>query len=98
MQHPLIIASSNRGKIKEFAQLLQASPFNILSAKTIGGMPVVDENGSSFLENAIVKAQAVHAKAQEGNWVLADDSGLSVEALNGASRHPLSPLRRRACQ
>ena len=84
MRHPLIIASSNQGKIKEFAQLLQASPFNILSAKTIGGMPVVDEIGSSFLENAIIKAQAVHAKAPEGNWVLADDSGLSVEALQGA--------------
>lgn len=84
MQHPLIIASSNQGKIKEFAQLLQKTPFNILSANTIGGMPAVDENGSSFLENAIIKAQAAHAQAPEGNWVLADDSGLSVEALNGA--------------
>jgi XTP/dITP diphosphohydrolase len=84
MQYPLIIASSNQGKIKEFAQLLQKSPFDILSAKSIGGMPAVNETGSSFLENAIIKAQAVHAKAPEGHWVLADDSGLSVEALNGA--------------
>lgn len=84
MQHPLIIASSNQGKIKEFAQLLQKTPFNILSANSIGGMPSVDETGSSFLENAIIKAQALQALAPEGHWVLADDSGLSVDSLNGA--------------
>ena len=84
MRHPLIIASSNQGKIDEFAQLLRPCPFNVLSASSIGGMPPVEENGSSFLENAIIKAEALHARAPEHHWVLADDSGLSVEALNGA--------------
>lgn len=84
MQHPLIIASSNQGKITEFTQLLQKSPFKIGSANSIGGMPSVDENGCTFLENAIIKAQALRALAPKGHWVLADDSGLSVAALNGA--------------
>ena len=76
MRHPLIIASSNQGKIDEFAQLLRPCPFNVLSASSIGGMPPVEENGSSFLENAIIKAEALHARAPEHHWVLADDSGL----------------------
>lgn len=80
----LLIATNNSGKIKEFAQLLHATPFKVLSANSIGGMPEVEETGLSFLENAVIKAKALHAKAPNGYWVLADDSGLSVDALNGA--------------
>ncbi len=74
----LVIASGNSGKIKEFCQLLSHLPLKVL------GQPKgfqVEETGKTFRENARLKALAVASKT--GNWSLADDSGLSVEALNG---------------
>ena len=76
---PLIIASGNEGKIKEFRKLLYDFPFDILN------QPVgfeVEETGNTFVENARIKAIAV--SKETGNLSLADDSGLSVEALGGA--------------
>ena len=76
---PLVIASSNEGKIREFKKLLNDFPFDLLT------QPVgfeIEENGNTFKENARIKAIAVSQKT--GNWALADDSGLSVEALGGA--------------
>ncbi len=75
----LIIASNNDGKISEFNQFLSDFPLTIL------GQPKeldVQETGSTFAENARLKALAA-AKAT-GFISLADDSGLSVQALNGA--------------
>ena len=76
---PLVIASSNEGKIREFKKLLNDFPFDLLT------QPVgfeIEENGNTFKENARIKAIAVSQKT--GNLSLADDSGLSVEALGGA--------------
>ncbi len=76
---PLVIASGNQGKIREFKKLLKDFPFDILT------QPVgfeVEETGETFLENARIKAIAV--SQETGNLSLADDSGLSVEALGGA--------------
>ena len=76
---PLIIASSNQGKIGEFKKLLDDFPFDLLT------QPVgfeIEETGSTFMENARIKAIAVSQAT--GNLSLADDSGLSVEALGGA--------------
>ncbi len=56
----------------------------LASAKEIGGMPDVAETESSFVGNARLKAEALYAQAPEGSWVLADDSGLQVDALEGA--------------
>ncbi len=75
----LIIASSNGGKVKEFRQLLQNFPVVVISKPR---ELQVDETGKTFAENARLKALAV-AKAT-GHWSLADDSGLSVDALAGA--------------
>ena len=75
----LIIASSNVGKIEEFRELLSPFPLRVL------GQPkgiFVEETAQSFLSNARIKAFAV-ANAT-GEMSLADDSGLSVDALNGA--------------
>ena len=76
---PLVIASSNEGKINEFKKLLGDFPLNLLT------QPVdfeIEETGNTFKENARIKAISV---AQEtGKLSLADDSGLSVEALGGA--------------
>ncbi len=76
---PLVIASGNKGKIGEFKKLLDDFPIDLLT------QPVgfeIEETGSTFVENARIKAISV--SQETGNLSLADDSGLSVEALGGA--------------
>ncbi|MEO0509563.1 MAG: RdgB/HAM1 family non-canonical purine NTP pyrophosphatase [Verrucomicrobiota bacterium] len=80
----LIIATGNTHKTGEFAQLLASLNYSVQSAAVCGGMPYVEENGSSFAANAELKAKALRAAAPAEAWILADDSGLEVDALNGA--------------
>jgi XTP/dITP diphosphohydrolase len=75
----LVIASGNAGKVREFSHLLATLDLEIRPQPQ--GLEV-DETGSTFAENARLKATAV-AKAT-GHWALADDSGLCVDALGGA--------------
>ena len=75
----LIIASGNQGKIREFQGLLGALPLDVQPQPT--GLEI-EETGASFAANARIKARAVAAAC--GEWSLADDSGLSVTALDGA--------------
>lgn len=76
----LLIASSNPGKLAEFRQLLDGV-FDIRSSRDVG-MALPEETGRTFAENAILKAVA--GEKQTGLITLADDSGLIVNALNGA--------------
>ena len=76
---PLVIASSNEGKIKEFKKLLKDFPFNLFPQPQAFE---IEETGNSFMENARIKAIAV--SKETGELSLADDSGLSVDALGGA--------------
>jgi XTP/dITP diphosphohydrolase len=78
---PLVIATHNRGKLAEFVTLL--APFDI-AVRSIAefGLPEPSETGSTFEENAAIKAMA--AAAATGLPALADDSGLCAEALGGA--------------
>ena len=75
----LVIASGNAGKIREFAGLLEHLPLTVKPQPE--GMEV-EETGLTFADNARIKARAVAAAT--GHWALADDSGLSVDALDGA--------------
>ena len=75
----LVIASGNAGKVREFSKLLADLGLHIQQQPE--GLDV-EETGSTFAENARLKAEAV-ARAT-GCWALADDSGLSVDALGGA--------------
>ena len=75
----LVIASGNAGKVREFGQLLEGLGLN--TQPQPAGIEV-EETGDTFAANARLKAEAV-AKAT-GQWALADDSGLSVDALGGA--------------
>ena len=75
----LVIASSNSGKIHEFTSLMKALPINVQPQPE--GMEV-EETGSTFAANAQLKAKAVACRT--GEWALADDSGLRVDALDGA--------------
>ena len=74
----LVIASANAGKLREFESLLAHLPLDI-SAQPLNLN--VEETGATFAENARLKAQAVAIATKQ--WVLADDSGLSVDALGG---------------
>ena len=93
-QHSLIIATGNAHKVEEFELLLKGLEFEVVSAKACGGMPDVDENGSTFAANAQIKAEALRKLAPADAWVMADDSGLEVDALDGAARDLLCTLRR----
>ena len=77
----LLAATANKHKLKEFRQILEPLGFEILGADDVGGIPDVDETGTTFEENAILKAREV-ANATACN-VIADDSGLEVFSLDG---------------
>jgi len=77
----LVIASKNRGKVDEYRELLQL-PVKILSLDDFPELPQTEETGTTFRENALIKARAVAAAT--GRIALADDSGLEVDYLNGA--------------
>jgi XTP/dITP diphosphohydrolase len=77
----LLLATNNKGKIREYKSLLLGIPFQIATPAEIGIPPNVDETGVSFEENATLKA-SIMAK-QSGLLSLADDSGLEVDALGG---------------
>ena len=74
----LILASSNKGKIREIKELLP--DYEILCMAEAGFEGDIEENGTTFEENAMIKAHAVWEKT--GHTVLADDSGLEVDAIN----------------
>ena len=79
-KQPLVVATGNAHKLREIAEIF--TEFEVVSQKQAGFHGEVEENGGSFIENAVIKAraaaEALHCIA------LADDSGLCVEALNGA--------------
>ena len=77
----LIVASSNRGKLKEIAEIL-GDRYEIVSMAEAGFHEDVEETGTTFYENALLKASAVSEAL--GCDALADDSGLCVDALDGA--------------
>jgi len=77
----LVLASDNRGKLNELTALLSDSGFSVVGQGTLGVTPA-EETGATFVENAILKAR--NAALQTGRPAIADDSGLEVNALNGA--------------
>lgn len=79
----LVIASTNVHKVREFRTMLKAFPnADIVSLSDFPTYVPPEETGTTFEENAILKA--THAAKELNRWVLADDSGLVVPALNGA--------------
>ena len=76
----LVVATGNAHKLREIAEIFTG--FEIVSQKQMGFDEDVEETGTTFMENALIKARA--ASKALGIPTLADDSGLSVDALNGA--------------
>lgn len=77
----LIFATGNEHKMVEIREILGELPVEILSMKDVGIKADIVENGSTFEENALIKAKEVCKLA--GEMVLADDSGLEIDYLNG---------------
>ena len=77
----IVLASNNPGKVREIGQMLADLELEVLPQSTFN-IEEAEETGLSFVENAILKAR--HAAAQSGLAAIADDSGLEVDALNGA--------------
>ena len=83
ISHPkqILLASNNRGKVREIGQLLADVEIEVVPQSELG-VPDIEETGLSFVENAILKAR--NAAYHTGLPAIADDSGLEVDALNGA--------------
>ena len=81
MVHKIIAATGNRDKVREFRELAGDLPVEILSLKDIEFTGEIVETGTSFAENARIKARSVWE--QTGGLVFADDSGLAIDALDG---------------
>ena len=77
----VVLASGNKGKLKEFNQLLKPLDIEVVPQSDFN-VSSVEETGLTFIENAILKAR--HASKISGLPAIADDSGLEVDALNGA--------------
>jgi XTP/dITP diphosphohydrolase len=81
LHHKLLLATTNAGKVREYRNLLQGIPFEIVTPAEIGIDIEVEEAGETYEENARLKACAF---AKESRLLtLADDSGLEVDALHG---------------
>ena len=78
----IIFATGNQGKIREIKQIMADMDVEILSMKEAGIFMDIEENGTTFEENALIKARAIAKEA--GALVLADDSGLEIDYLDKA--------------
>jgi len=78
----IILATQNRGKVNEFRQMLADYQVEVLSLIDLNYQNEIEETGSTFTENALIKARAI-ATENPGVMVIADDSGLAVDALSG---------------
>lgn len=77
----IIFATTNNGKMEEVREILGDLKLDILSLKEAGITAEIDENGTTFEENALIKARVI-AQLCPGELVMADDSGLEIDALN----------------
>jgi len=82
MKQRLIVATNNKHKAQEIKDMLVGLEFEVLSLSDIGIDIDVEESGSTYAENALIKAMALRDLTD--GWILADDSGLEIDALDRA--------------
>ena len=82
MEKRIIFATGNEGKMREIRMILEDLGVPVLSMKEAGISADIEENGKSFAENAAIKAKAI--MEMTGEIVMADDSGLEIDYLDGA--------------
>ena len=83
MANRILVATSNPGKLRDFAGAAEPHGITIAAVQNVSSLPAVAEDGATFEANARKKAEA-YSRAVPGELVIADDSGLEVDALNGA--------------
>ncbi len=76
----IVVASGNAGKIREFREMLEPKGYIVKCLADFPDMPETEENGTTFHDNAIIKAQAVTDRY--GIMAISDDSGLEIDALD----------------
>ena len=81
MTADLLLASQNPGKLNEMRQLVKGLPFRVLGPRDLGIAEAPEETGTTFVENATIKA--LYYAGRSGLLSVADDSGISVDALGG---------------
>lgn len=81
MEHKIVFATSNEGKMREIREIMKDLGCEVVSLKEAGVQVDIVEDGDTFEANAVIKAKTVWE--QTGGIVLADDSGLEIDALNG---------------
>ncbi|MEI5905610.1 XTP/dITP diphosphatase [Bacillus spongiae] len=81
MERNVLIATKNKGKAKEFERMFAPYGFQVTTLLDIENAIDIEETGTSFVENALLKAETAAKEYQ--TMVIADDSGLAVDALNG---------------
>lgn len=81
MPAKIVVATSNQGKVREYKELLKEFPISVHNLAEFPSIDPPDETGSTFEDNARLKAH--YYAVALGEWVIADDSGLCVDALNG---------------
>ena len=77
----IIFASTNKGKIREFKEILAPYGINVISLADLDFKDDIVEDGNTFLENALIKAKTISKYYNKP--AMSDDSGICVEALNG---------------
>ena len=77
----IIFATGNEGKLREIRKILQGMPYFVVSMREAGIQADIEENGTTFAENALIKARTVSRLS--GEIAMADDSGLVIDYLNG---------------
>ena len=80
MKKRMIFATGNQGKMKEIREILADTEYEVVSMKEAGVDAEIIEDGTTFEENAVIKAKAIMELT--GELTLADDSGLEIDALN----------------
>ncbi len=82
MSKKIVVASKNKGKIKEFKEMLEPKGYEVISLLDLDDNFEIEETGSTFEENAIIKAQTI--SDYYGIDAISDDSGLEIEAFDNA--------------
>jgi XTP/dITP diphosphohydrolase len=78
----IVVASGNKGKLAEIRDILKDLPVELIAMSDLWNpVPEIEENGETFFDNALIKAEYVFKRS--GLWALADDSGLEVDCING---------------
>ena len=77
----VVFATKNEGKVREIREMLEGTGIEVVSLNAYPKTPEIIEDGSSYLENALIKAKIISSFT--GKMVLADDSGLEVDVLDG---------------